>query len=75
VEEEIAIFQNRAITKKGFLLGDSVRNSNVHPVLQIFLILFSAKNWEIMLLNYFYGYAILLHLNFSVLTVDWGRAH
>jgi hypothetical protein len=26
------IFQNRAITKKGFLLGHSVRNSNVHPV-------------------------------------------
>jgi hypothetical protein len=25
-------FQNRAITKKVFLLGHSVRNSNVHPV-------------------------------------------
>jgi arginine exporter protein ArgO len=26
------MFQNRAITKKVFLLGHSVRNSNVHPV-------------------------------------------
>jgi hypothetical protein len=29
---KIKFFKNRAITKKGFLLGHSVRNSNVHPV-------------------------------------------
>jgi hypothetical protein len=28
------------------------------------------KKWEITLLNYFHEYAILLHPNFSVLTVD-----
>jgi hypothetical protein len=35
----------------------------------IFNIFFN-KKWEIMLLNYFHEYAILLHPNFSVLTVD-----
>jgi thiol-disulfide isomerase/thioredoxin len=31
-DRQRAIFQNRAITKKVFLLGHSVQNSNVHPV-------------------------------------------
>jgi hypothetical protein len=32
--------------------------------------IFATKKWEITLLNYFHEYAILLHANFSVLTVD-----
>jgi hypothetical protein len=51
-----------------------LRNVNnfykIVDIFQIFLIFFSAKKWEIMLLNYFHEYAILLHLYFSVLTVD-----
>jgi hypothetical protein len=39
-------------------------------IFQTFLILFSTEKWEITLLNYFHEYAILLHPNFSVLTVD-----
>jgi hypothetical protein len=54
-----------------------LRNVNnfykIVDIFQIFCIFFSTKKWEIMLLNYFHEYAILLHLNFSVLTVDWAR--
>jgi hypothetical protein len=39
-------------------------------IFQTFLIFFSTKKWEITLLIYFHEYAILLHPNFSVLTVD-----
>jgi hypothetical protein len=56
-----------------FLLG-ILRNVNnfvkIVDIFQTFLILFSTKKWEIMLLNYFHEYAILLHSNFSALTVD-----
>jgi hypothetical protein len=41
-------------------------------IFQTFLIYFSTKKWEITLLNYFHEYVILLHPNFSVLTVDRG---
>jgi hypothetical protein len=37
---------------------------------QIFLKKISTQKWEITVLNYFHEYAILLHPNFSVLTVD-----
>jgi hypothetical protein len=51
-----------------FLLG-ILRNVNnfvkIVDIFQTFLILFSTKKWEIMLLNYFHEYAILLHSNFS----------
>jgi hypothetical protein len=39
-------------------------------IFQTFLIFFSTKKWEITLLNYFHVSAILLHLNYSFLTVD-----
>jgi hypothetical protein len=39
-------------------------------IFQTFLIFISTKKWEISLLIYFHEYAILLHPNLSVLTVD-----
>jgi hypothetical protein len=42
-----------------------LRNVNncykIVDIFQIFFIFFSTKKWEIMLLNYFHEYAILLH--------------
>jgi hypothetical protein len=47
-----------------------LRNVNnfykIVDIFQTFLIIFSTKKREIMLLNYFHEYAILLHPNFSV---------
>jgi hypothetical protein len=51
-----------------------LRNVNnfykIVDIFQTFVIFFSTKKWEITLLNYFHEYAILLHPNFSALTVD-----
>jgi hypothetical protein len=45
---------------------------NFYKISNILNIFFFKKKWEIKLLYYFYEYAILLHPNFSFLTVDQG---
>jgi hypothetical protein len=44
--------------------------NNFYKIVDIFLIFFYTNKREITLLIYFHEYAILLHPNFSVLTVD-----
>jgi hypothetical protein len=62
------------ITKQPLLhLGILKNVNNFYKIVDIFkhfLYFLMNKKWEIMLLNYFHEYAILLYPNFSVLTVD-----
>jgi hypothetical protein len=61
-------------TKQPLLHLGILRNVNIFykivDIFQTFLIFFSTKKWDITMLNNFHEYAILLHPNFSVLTVD-----